>query len=102
MRHIPDTREPHRPTIASSRAENAALYSCQPSMAALTQAFLEEHGDAGALACVVTPREQNPFEPFAFIICNAFIDWRRAGPGVSIPAWRAMPASRSPDDKDDQ
>lgn len=78
------------------RAENAALYVSSCTLAALTQVFLSECGNAEPLMFAADSRHPSPFEPFALLVCNAYAasQRERAMTAVKIPHGRALSATQ--------
>ena len=85
--------------------ESADLYISSCSLAALAQVFVAEGGNTDTLMYAADARHPSPLEPFALIVCNAYIASRRrlAEVAVKIPQGKAMSSrhlsrSRSEDD----
>jgi hypothetical protein len=72
--------------------ESTVLYASSCSLAALAQVFVAEGSDTDTLLYAADAKHPSPLEPFALIVCNAYIASRKqlAITAVKIPQGKAM------------
>ena len=83
---LPDAEAPH------GVPESTVLYASSCTLAALAQVFVAEGSDTDTLLHAADTRHPSPLEPFALVVCNAYIASRNrlAATTVKIPPGKAM------------